>query len=35
MAQDPEPGAEEMALADNEINRFLPKSLHGVEKPAG
>jgi hypothetical protein len=34
MAQDPEPGAEEMALADEEINRFLPKSLHGAERPA-
>ena len=25
---------EELALADKEIDRFLPKSLHGTEKPA-
>jgi len=27
-------GAEELALADAEIDRFLPKSLHGAQKPA-
>jgi hypothetical protein len=25
-------GAEEIALADGEIDRFLPKSLHGSER---
>ena len=34
MSHDSEPGAEEMALADDEINRFLPKSLHGAESTA-
>jgi conflict system pore-forming effector with SLATT domain len=34
MSREPEHGAEEIALADDEINRFLPKSLHGAERPA-
>ena len=31
-ARTAEDGAEEIALADGEIDRFLPKSLHGSDR---